>query len=276
VNLGIGEVAKVFLSSTLRSTPASNAGSKKELSQSSLAAMGGFKSIAEEAVSPSSATSAAATCGSNSALQDNMSTRTDPNAPDKDDKRQEELILKLKVCTVFCVYAASYLNVTCSVSRSTGRCCYTTLLTCALSSPQVTLIEFLTCSKLLLQKARSALIDGNRSAPNDAGVTSTGLGLSTSLSTNSLNPNSLNRSSLNSSAATTGSSQTTNRASLNGPGPVNPDREVLDREREQYHNWQREMELAFRNMLRQMKPYFADWHDSDVLQALQRDMNDSG
>lgn len=144
---------------------------------------------------------------------------------------------------------------------------------------QVTLIEFLTCSKLLLQKARSALIDGQRSASTDTGAPSSSM--ATSLSANSLvTPAAANRSSL-SSANTTGSSGSTNRTSITGTAAAavmgstnNANTEIMDREREQYHNWQREMESAFRSLLRTMKPYFADWHDSDVLHALQRDMND--
>lgn len=143
----------------------------------------------------------------------------------------------------------------------------------------MTLIEFLTCSKLLLQKARSALIDGQRSASSDTGAPASTM--TTSLSTNSLvTPAAANRSSL-SSANTTGSGGSANRSSLSGSAaaavmgnPNNANVEIMDREREQYHNWQREMESAFRSLLRTMKPYFADWHDSDVLHALQRDMND--
>lgn len=55
----------------------------------------------------------------------------------------------------------------------------------------------------------------------------------------------------------------------------NDNNTTTDREKEQYLNWQKEMEFAFKTLLRSIKPYFSDWSDSDVLLSLQNDINDS-
>lgn len=100
MNLGVGEVAKVFLSQAKSGGGGSSLpGSKKELSGSNLMLAGGFKPVAEEAMSPmSTATSGAATCGSTVADRGDMSAKLEPSDSERMvDLQQEKLVLKLKV-----------------------------------------------------------------------------------------------------------------------------------------------------------------------------------
>jgi hypothetical protein len=144
----------------------------------------------------------------------------------------------------------------------------------------VTLIDFLSCSKLLLLKARGALIDGQRSSSSDSSLPSPIM--NPSISSGSLTQTAANRASSGGGPANVPA--TTTRASLGAStaaavmgtsAAATAAAESAEREREQFHNWQKEMEHAFKNLLRSIKPYFSDWHDSDVLATLQKDLNES-
>lgn len=135
----------------------------------------------------------------------------------------------------------------------------------------MTLIDFLSCSKLLLQKARVALIDGQRLSSSDNPT------LATSASTNNLsagnatsrtslagpqnNSSSANRASLGGMSAS--SAQSTNSVNSATSGEAENTREQL-----QFITWQTEMEKGFDILVQSILPYMGDLNDSDLLAAL--------
>ena len=132
----------------------------------------------------------------------------------------------------------------------------------------MTLIDFLSCSKLLLQKARVALIDGQRLSTDSA---------NTNASTSGANPapgNATNRGSLGGSNANLLSSGVTNRASLGSSvqssGSVNTLGSEVEtsREQQQFITWQTEMEKSFDVLVGSILPYMTDLSDSDLLLSL--------
>lgn len=135
---------------------------------------------------------------------------------------------------------------------------------------QMTLIDFLSCSKLLLQKARVALIDGQRLSSSDNPTLNTS-GSSANLTAG----NTAARTSIAGSAQNGGAS--TNRASLGGlstsaqsTSSVNSANSEAENTREQlqFITWQTEMEKGFDVLVQSILPYMGDLNDSDLLAAL--------
>jgi len=137
-------------------------------------------------------------------------------------------------------------------------------------SLQMTLIDFLSCSKLLLQKARVALIDGQRLSSSDNPTLNTS-GSSANLTAG----NTAARTSLAGGAQNGATS--TNRASLGGlstsaqsTSSVNSTNSETENTREQlqFITWQTEMEKGFDVLVQSILPYMGDLNDSDLLAAL--------
>lgn len=134
----------------------------------------------------------------------------------------------------------------------------------------MTLIDFLTCSKLLLQKARSALIDGQRSNSFDTASNNSG-GMSGSVSAPNLAGTALtSRSSLSgvSPSTTAGNRSSLGSATLLGGSSSNADaaaESAAAREQAQFLTWQTEMEKAYEGLLQSIMPYLSDLNDSDLL-----------
>ena len=131
----------------------------------------------------------------------------------------------------------------------------------------MTLIDFLSCSKLLLQKARVALIDNQRTSTSDNPTLNTS-GSSANLTTGGA----ATRTSLAGGAQ--GGATSTNRASL-GPSAqstnsVNSTSSEVENTREQlqFITWQTEMEKGFDVLVQSILPYMGDLNDSDLLAAL--------
>ena len=135
---------------------------------------------------------------------------------------------------------------------------------------QMTLIDFLSCSKLLLQKARSALIDGQRLSSSDNNT------LSASSSTANLTSGAV--TTRNSIAGPGQGTATSNRASLGGSNASAASSSNVSsaaggesettREQLQFITWQTEMERSFDILVQSILPYMSDLNDSDLLNGL--------